>query len=563
MNDRSRTRAGGRSGGRRGGGREGRRAERVATAAAGGPAFITRQIPTYELLREDGLAAIEDAADTILAEIGVEFRGDEEALRLWREAGADVEGERVHFERGMVRKLVQATTPRQFTQHARNPARSVEIGGGNTVFSPSYGSPFVADLEGGRRYASLADFENFVRLAWMAPWLHHSGGTVCEPVDVPVNKRHLDMVLAHMQLSDKPFMGSVTAPERAADSVEMCRILFGAEFADANCVILGNINTNSPLTYDATMSGALRTYAAANQCTVVVPFILGGAMGPVTLAGAVAQSLAEAMVGVALTQLVRPGAPAILGNFLSSMSLRSGAPTFGMPEPALGYLAVGQLARRLGVPLRCGGAITASKAVDAQAAQESADSLLPTVMAGANFVMHTAGWLEGGLVMSYEKFMIDSDHLGMMHRLLAGMALDDNSFALDGFREVGLVMGYEKFMIDSDHLGMMHRLLAGMALDDNSFALDGFREVGPGHHFFGCAHTLANYETAFFDSAIADNQSFEQWTGNGALDAPARAHAAWRAALDEYEAPALDPGVDEALRAFVAERKAAVPDAWH
>ena len=308
----------------------------------------------------------------------------------------------------MLRQTIQATAPKTFTQLARNPERSVQIGGDHTVFSPAYGSPFVRDLDRGRRYGAIEDFRNFVKLAYNAPWLHHSGGTICEPVDVPVNKRHLDMVYSHIRYSDKPFMGSITAPERASDSIEMCRILFGAETVENSCVILGNINVNSPLVYDDTMTGALKTYAAANQCTIVVPFILGGAMGPVTTPGAIAQALAEAMAGVALIQLIRPGAPAIMGNFLSSMSLKSGAPTFGTPEPALGYFVIGQLARRLGVPLRAGGAITSSKVADAQAAQESADSLLPTVMGGANFVLHSAGWLEGGLAMGYEKFMMDA-----------------------------------------------------------------------------------------------------------------------------------------------------------
>ena len=510
------------TGRKRGGraGREGRRSRRSEVKGQA-PAFITRAIPFYEILGEEGLDRIETHAETILQEIGVEFRGDDEALRLFEAAGADVDGARVRFGRGLVRSLI-ATTPARFTQHARNPARSVEIGGPHTVFAPAYGSPFVRDREGGRRYASIEDFRNFVRLAYASPWLHHSGGTICEPVDLPVNKRHLDMVYAHIRCSDKPFIGSVTAPERAEDSIAMCRIVFGERFVDENCVILGNINTNSPLVFDAAMSGALRAYAAANQCTVVVPFILGGAMGPVTTAGAIAQSHAEAMVGVALTQLVRPGAPAIYGSFLSSMSLRSGAPTFGMPEPALASLIIGQLARRLGVPMRCGGSLTASKVADAQAAQESADALMPALLAGANFVLHAAGWLEGGLVM-----------------------------------------GYEKFMLDADHLGMMHVFLAGVNLDDNGFALDGFREVGPGQHFFGCAHTMANYETAFYTPELADNDSFEQWRDAGGHDAEARAHQRWKQVLAAVEPPPLDEGIDEALREFIARKKSAMPDSWY
>lgn len=507
------------------GGREAKRARHAATAAGGGhaaPAYITRRIPYYELLGEEGLDAIEHHADTLLAEIGIEFRGDPEAIRLWREAGATIDGERVRMDRGMARAIIRKSTPARFTQHARNPARSVEIGGPHTVFSPAYGSPFVRDLEKGRRYGSIEDFRNFVKLAYVSPWIHHSGGTICEPVDLPVNKRHLEMVYAHLRWSDKALMGSVTAPERAEDSVELCRIVFGRDFVDANCVIMGNINVNSPLVYDVTMTGALRAYAAANQCTVVVPFILGGAMGPVTTAGAVAQAHAETLAGVALTQLVRPGAPVIYGNFLSSMSLKSGAPTFGMPEPALAYLAVGQLARRLNVPLRLGGALTAAKTSDAQAAQESADSLMPALLCGANFILHAAGWLEGGLVM-----------------------------------------GYEKFVIDCDHLGMMHVFMNGLSLDENAFALDAFREVGPGKHFLGAAHTMANYQTAFHEPELSDNDSFEQWRDAGEKDIQARAHERWTAMLKAYEAPPIDPGVDEGLRDFIERKKESMTDAWY
>jgi trimethylamine--corrinoid protein Co-methyltransferase len=273
--------------------------------AVAAPTFLRRQIPTYTFLQPDGLDRLHAQAEQILAEIGVEFRGDDEALSLWRKAGAKVEGVRVRFEPGHVTEIIKKTTPRTFIQHGRDGQHGVEIGGDAIVFAPAYGSPFVYDREKGRRYGSLEDFKNFVKMTWMSPWLHHSGGTICEPVDVPVNKRHLDMVYAHIKHSAKPFMGSVTAPERAEDSIDMCRILFGADFVDKNCVILGNINTNSPLIFDGVMSMALRAYARANQAAVVVPFILGGAMGPVTTAGAIAQAHAEAMVGVALTQLER------------------------------------------------------------------------------------------------------------------------------------------------------------------------------------------------------------------------------------------------------------------
>jgi len=499
-------------------GREARQKARAARPAA--PAYITRAIPAYEFLSSEALEAIERHADLLLEEIGLEIRGDAEAIRLWREAGATIVDEwRVHVPAGLARAIVRRSAPREFTQHARNPARSVQIGGDHTVFAPAYGSPFVSDLDRGRRYGTLEDFHNFVKLAYVSPWLHHSGGTVCEPVDVPVNKRHLDMVYAHMRYSDKPFMGSVTTAARAADSIELCRVLFGADFVANNCVILGNVNVNSPLVLDGEVSRVIRTYAAANQAPVCVPFILGGAMGPVTTAGALAQCFAEATFCVALAQLERPGSPAILGNFLSSMSLRSGAPTFGTPEPALAYFAIGQLARRLGVPLRCGGNLCASKVADAQAAFESANSMWPAFLAGANFILHAAGWLEAGLAMSYEKFVMDVDQLG-------------------GF----------------------HTLARSISLDDNGFALDAFREIGPGKHYLGSAHTLANYEHAFHDFELADNNSFEQWSVEGSRDQLARANQRWKALLAAYEAPPLEASIDEALKDYIARRKHGLSD---
>ena len=501
-------------------GRAAHRHDRERSAAPGVP-YIVRNIPPYDILGEESLLRIEETAERILAEIGIEFRGDPAALDLWKKAGACIDGELVRFEPGMLREILR-TAPAQFTQHARNPARSVEIGGGNVVFSPAYGSPFVMDIERGRRYGTLEDFRNFIKLAQASPWLHHSGGTICEPVDVPVNKRHLDMVYSHIRFSDRPFMGSITAEERAEDSIEMARILFGRDFVDRNCVILGNVNVNSPLVWDATMTTSLRAYARANQAAVIVPFILGGAMGPVTNAGAIAQSLAETMAGCALTQLERPGAPVIFGNFLSSMSLRSGSPTFGTPEPAVGSLVVGQLARRLNLPLRCAGNFSNSKLPDAQAMNEGTMSMLSAVHCGANFILHSAGFLDGLLAMSYEKFVMDADFCGALHSYLAGVTVDDNTLALDAFRE-----------------------------------------VGPGKHFLGCAHTMANYRSAFWDTTVNDNEPFEKWEAAGATDAATRANRLWKKTLAEYEAPPLDQGTDEALKDFVARRKAAMDDAWY
>lgn len=489
------------------------------------PAIVTgavRKIPPYVLMGEEGLDLIERHSDRILKEIGIEFRGDATALRLWQAAGADVKGERVRFEPGHVRDIIQRTSPKQFRQHARNPARTIALGGDHVVFAPAYGAPFVHDLDNGRRYGTLEDFQNLIKLAYASPWLHHSGGTICEPVDIPVNKRHLDMVYAHLKYSDKPFMGSVTTPERAEDSIEMARLVFGQKFVDAHCVIMGNINMNSPLVYDQAMSGSLRAYARANQCPVVVPFILGGATGPVTMTACIAQSLAEVMVGVALGQLERPGSPAVFGNFLTSVDLKTGSPTFGTPEPALGTYIAGQLARRLGLPIRCGGAFTSSKLPDAQAMSESITALHSALLGGANFVLHAAGWLDAALVI-----------------------------------------GYEKLMLDADCLGAAHRFLAGLDLDDNAFAMDAFHEVGPGSHYFGCEHTLANYETAFHSCELADTQSFENWSDAGGQDAAIRANARWKEVLREYAPPPLDAAIDEALIEFMERTKAGMPDIWH
>ena len=512
------------SGGRRGRGAAGGAAARRAARGGGGPGqsltYIRRSIKPYEVLDEEGISLIEANADRVLEEIGIEFRDDAEALAMWKEAGAEVKGERVHFPKGLCRELLK-TAPAQFTQHARNPAKSVEIGGDNTVFVPVYGPPFVRDLDGNRRYATLEDFRNFVKLAYMAPSIHHSGGTVCEPVDVPVNKRHLDMVFSHMRYSDKPFMGSVTAPERAEDTVEMCRILFGSEFVDNNTVVINLINANSPMVFDETMLGAAKVYARANQATIITPFILAGAMSPVTVAGTLTQVLAEVLAGAAFTQLVRPGAPVVFGTFASSISMQSGAPTFGTPEPSLVSYGAAQLARRLKIPFRTGGSLCASKIPDAQAAYESANTLNATVLAGTNFVLHAAGWLEGGLAACYEKFMMDIDQLGMQQKLAEGVDLSENGQAMDAIAE-----------------------------------------VGPGSHFLGCAHTQANFQTAFYRSSIADNNSFEQWQAEGEKRAEERANVLARKWLETYEPPDLDPGIQDGLRDFIATKKESMPDAF-
>ncbi|WP_333715103.1 trimethylamine methyltransferase family protein [Yoonia sp.] len=503
----------------RGGGGAARRAERTAVSVETAK-YIERNIPHYEVLTEEALQTIEANAETILAEIGVNFVDNPAALDRWRSVGAEVEGERVRIPRGLAQQLC-ATAPSEYVQHARNPARSVRIGGNSMVLAPVYGPPFVRDAEGGRRYATMADFEKFVKLAYMSKWLHHSGGTVCEPTDVPVNKRHLDMLLAHMVYSDKPFMGSVTEPSRAQDSIEMCEILFGKEFVQDNTVMTSLININSPLTFDSVMMGALEIFAANNQASIISPFIVGGAMAPVSVAGTLTQVLAEVLAGVAYSQIVRPGSPAIFGAFVTSIDMNSGAPTFGTPEAAHITYGAGQLARRLGLPYRSAGSFCGSKLPDAQAAYETSNSLQMGLLSGVNFMLHSCGWLEGGLVASFEKFVMDADQLGTLHHFAKGVDLSEN----------GQAMG-------------------------------AIEEVGPGGHYLGCAHTQANFKAAFWRSDLLDYKPFETWDEEGGRDTQALASVRVKKLIDTYQQPALDPEIEARLRAYVAEKKASMPDAF-
>ncbi|WP_108814190.1 trimethylamine methyltransferase family protein [Loktanella sp. Alg231-35] len=503
----------------RGGGGAARRAERTAVSVETAK-YIQRNVPNYEVLTEEALDVIEANAETVLAEIGVNFVDNPKALARWKEAGAEIDGERVRIPRGLARKLC-ALAPSEYTQHARNPERSVVVGGKNLVLAPVYGPPFVRDAEGGRRYATMADFEKFVKLGYMSKWLHHSGGTVCEPTDVPVNKRHLDMLLTHMVYSDKPFMGSVTEPSRAQDSLEMCEILFGKEFVQDNTVMTSLININSPLTFDSIMMGALEIFAKNNQASIISPFIVGGAMAPVSVAGTLTQVLAEVLAGVAYSQIIRPGSPVVMGTFVTSIDMNSGAPTFGTPEASHITYGAGQLARRLGLPYRSAGSFCGSKLPDAQAAYETANSLNMGLLAGVNFMLHSCGWLEGGLVASFEKFVMDADMLGTLHHFAQGVDMSEN----------GQAMG-------------------------------AIAEVGPGGHYLGCEHTQANFKTAFWRSDLFDYKPFETWDEEGARDTQTLATARVAKLLDTYQQPMLDPAIESQLRAYVAEKKASMPDAF-
>lgn len=503
---------------RRSGGREARRTARAARATEAASSVI-RRIEPRRILSEEGLAQIEANAETILEQVGIEILDYPEALAIYEGAGAHVDGTRVRFPKGMCRDLVLEHAPARYTQHARNPARSVEIGDPHMVIAPVYGPPFVRDLEGGRRYGTIEDFRNLVKLTYMSPHLHHAGGTLCEPVDLPVNKRHLDMLYSHFAYSDKPPMGSVTHPDRAQDSVDMAKIVFGEEFVREHTVLTSLCNANSPLSWDGAMLGSAKVYAEHNQACIITPFILAGAMAPVTPAAVAAQTLAEALAGMAFTQIVRPGAPVVFGSFASSMSMQSGAPTFGTPEPALIMFLVAELARRLGVPSRLGGNLTSSKVADAQAAYESAVTFLPTIEAGANFVLHSAGWLEGGLTV-----------------------------------------GFEKFVLDADMVGMTQAFARGVDMGEDGQAMESLLTTGPGNHYLGTDHTLAHFEDAFWRSEVADSNSFEQWEDEGARDAVTRAHERWRQLLADYEPPPLDDEIGRRLEDWVESRRESFPD---
>ena len=503
--------------GRRGG-RKARREERLATPNICLPA-LARNIPLYEVINQEGVELIHDASMKILEEVGIDFR-DDEALDIWRRAGAKIDGQRVHIDRGLLLELV-AKNPAEFTLQARNPERSVRIGGRNTVFVPSYGSPYVLDLNEERRYSTLKDLNDFHKLAYMSPALHLTGGIICEPVDIAVSKRHLHIAYSALSHSDKPFMGATTARERAEDTVAMAKLAFGDDFVENNTVMVSVCNCNSPLVWDATMLDAVKVYARHNQSVLLSPFVMAGASTPASSVGAVAQLNAEALAGVAFAQAVRPGAPMIYGQFLATVSMKSGAPMAGTPEISLMNFMVGQMARRYDLPWRSSGMVCGSKLTDAQAAYESSMTMQSVLLAGANYVFHAAGWLEAGLTAGFAKFVLDNEQMEMFYRFGQGVDFSD--------------------------------------LDDAMAAL---REVGPGGHYLGTQHTQDHFETAFYMPELLDNNSYEQWAVEGAADANARGLAKAREMLGRYgdDAPDLDPAVDEALLAFIAQREAVLPD---
>jgi len=435
------------------------------------------------------------------------------ALEILKANGAIVEGDLVKIDEHTLMHFLWQT-PAGFTLLARNPANNLPIGGRHTVFAPVYGPPSVSDLDNGRRDATMKDFENFVKLTYMAPYLHHGGGTLVEPNDIPVGERHLDMLLAHITLNDKSFMGNVTHPDNAMDTVTMSEILYGAEVIRQTPATISLINVSSPLRFDDRMLSALQVYAKARQAVIISPFIVAGAMSPSTLAATLAQLNAEVLFGIALAQMFNSGTPCVYGAFTPNIDLKTGAPSFGTPSNALILYGGAQMAARYGLPFRSGGNFTASRIPDAQAGYESAGSIWPAVQAGANFVLHAAGWLEGGMIA-----------------------------------------GYEKFILDLELCGMMTSFVEGIGLTEEDFAWDAFAEAGPGQHFLGTQHTMRHYTTAFYQPFIFNTDNYGQWVEKGALTTYQQANIIWKRILNEYTPPPLDEAIAEELQVFAAQRR--------
>src|SRR5215207_6578647 len=470
--------------------------------------MFRNRMPRYEVLSEDAMAKLDGGWRRLMTEIGVEFM-DDRALDLFRQAGQKVEDKTVFLDPDFVLEQV-AKAPSEFDLQARNPANSVHIGGDAMAFGAVYGPPFVREGDV-RREGTMDDFRNFARLAQSFSALDSAGGVVNEPNDTPLDSRHLDMVYALQTLTDKLYMGNVVSGVNARDTIAMTEILFGSrEAIEETPATISLINCNSPLRWDDRMLESQFEYSSAGQPVVLTPFILMGAMSPVTIPAALVQQITEALSGIALSQLIRPGAPVVFGSFLSNIDMQSGSPTFGTPESGIGLLCTGQIARSFGLPFRSGGALTSSQVPDAQAGYEALMTMLPTFLAGANWVMHSAGWLEGGLVA-----------------------------------------GYEKFVLDVELLQMLRAEFTPLEIDEGSLAFDAHVEVGHGGHFLGAMHTMERFRTCFHRPFLSSSDNFDKWTRNGSLDTNQRAEVIYKKRLEEYEEPPLDESIRAELESYV------------
>ncbi|RMF40644.1 MAG: trimethylamine methyltransferase [Alphaproteobacteria bacterium] len=501
----------------RAGGRASRRALRSAPRFDMAPGLVNR-LPRCEVMDEEQVRRIDAASMDILENVGVHFR-DDIALADWKRAGAKVVDERVRLDRGLVRELI-ATIPAEITLHARDPQKNVRLGGRHAIFVPMTGAPYLRDLEDVRRAPTLDDLAMFHKLSHMSPALHSSAHHIVEPMDHPVSHRHLRITHSSMKHSDKTFMGMTTSPRNAEDVMEMCAILFGEDFMETHPVTTGNCNGNSPLVWDETMLGAMRAFCRRNQPVLCSPFVLGGANTPASVPAAVAQLNAEALAALAYTQVIRRGCPAIYGHYLSTVSMKSGAPMAGTPEISLMNFMIGQMARHYGVPWRTSSLLGGAKTFDAQAGYESAATLSAVMHSGANYIWHSAGWNEAGMHCSVAKFVVDAEQCAMAYRMAEGPKWADFDQAL-------------------------------AAVPD----------VGPGGHYLGHPHTQENFQTAFFMPELFDNNSIEQWIAEGSVEITGRALKHARKLLSDYEEPKLDEATAEALRDYIARREREIPAA--
>ena len=479
---------------------------------------LHNNLPPIEPINLEQIERIDAASMDILENVGVHFR-DKFALNDWRCAGAKVDGEIVFLDRHMVRELI-STIPETFTYYARNPQNNLPFGKRHCVFVPMTGAPYLRDLEDVRRNPTLEDLANFHKLSHVLPAMHSSAHHIVEPFDHPISQRHLRITYSSIKYSDKMFMGMTTSPRNAEDVMDMCEILFGREFMEHHPVVTGNCNGNSPLVWDETMLGAMRAFCKRNQPVLCSPFVLGGANTPASVAATVAQLNAEALSALAYTQIIRKGCPAIYGHYLSTVSMKSGAPMAGTPEISLMNFMVGQLARFYAVPWRTSSALGGAKTFDAQAGYESATTLNAVLMSGANYIWHSAGWNEAGMHCSMAKFVVDAEMCAMGYRMAEGLKWDD-------FDE----------------------------------AISAIADIGPGGHFLGHRHTLENFQSAFFMPELFDNNSIEQWEAEGGIEINKRALRYAQKLLNDYQEPRLDSETDEALCDFIARREREIPAA--